>query len=171
MKHGGARTGAGRPKGSGKKKPSKVMRIPGDKIQKVQAVLSGDSATYPLFSSRVSAGFPSPADDHQENQLNLNEHIVKNPSSTFFVEVSGESMTGAGIYPKDILVVDKSLSPQHMKVAIIFLNGEFTVKRLSYKNGALNQLLAENPSYPDITITPDDQLEIWGMVSYVIHQC
>lgn len=171
MKHGGQRPGAGRPKGSAKKESSKVMRIPGDKIKKVQAVLSGDSTSYPLFSSRVSAGFPSPADDHQENKLNLNEYMVKNPSSTFFVEVSGESMTGAGIYPKDILVVDKSLPPQHMKIAIIFLNGEFTVKRLSYKKNILNQLIAENPDYPDITVTPDDQLEIWGMVSYVIHQC
>lgn len=83
----------------------------------------------PLYSGRVEAGFPSPADDHMERMLDLNEEIVRNPAATFFVRVQGHSMKGAGIHPGDILVVDRSLAPSDRQIVVAMIDGEFTVKR------------------------------------------
>ena len=169
MGRGGKRAGAGRPTGTQRSEATKVMRVPLRLVKKIHALVQGQSCELPLYSSRVSAGFPSPADDHLEDKLDLNTHLIKNPTSTFFVEVSGDSMLDAGIQPKDILVVDKSIKPGHGKIAIVFLNGDFTVKRLSYKNNQLDCLLPENSSYSPIPISSKDQVEIWGVVTYVIH--
>ena len=122
----------------------------------------------PLFGSRVQAGFPSPADDYVEGRLDLNKHLVKHPAATFFVRVAGESMINAGIHPNDILVVDRSLEPTDKRVVIAVINGELTVKRLRITNGALH-LMAENPDYPPMEITPSMEFEIWGVVVHVIH--
>lgn len=169
MSRGGKRPGAGRPKGSKTSQATKVMRIPVSLTTKVQKLIQGDPLALPLYSSRVSAGFPSPADDHLEDKLDLNEHIIQNPISTFFVEVAGESMLDAGIHPKDILVVDKSIPPRDGKIAIVFLNGEFTVKRLSFKNNQLSALLPENEAYSPIPVSAEDDVQIWGVVTHVIH--
>lgn len=123
-------------------------------------------AGLPLFGGRVSAGFPSPADDFIEEYLDLNQLLVKHRDATFFVRASGYSMTGAGIYPGDILVVDRSLEPAHGKVVIAILEGELTVKRLVLGRGGL-RLAAENSDYPDIPVT--SELQIWGVVTSVIH--
>ncbi|MFK5950573.1 MAG: translesion error-prone DNA polymerase V autoproteolytic subunit [Methylococcales bacterium] len=122
----------------------------------------------PLFSGKVAAGFPSPADDYIEKTLDLNDLLVQKPAATFFVRAEGESMLGAGIHPNDILVVDRSIEAVVGKVVICALNGELTVKRL--KNiGKEIVLGAENPAYSDITVQEDVDLVIWGVVTNVIH--
>lgn len=123
----------------------------------------------PFFSSTVVAGFPSPADNHLETPLDLNELIVKHPTSTFYVKVEGESMKDAGITSGDILVVDRSLSPDHGKIVVAIIDGEFTVKRiLIQENGVF--LAPENPAFPRIKVNPESQFEVWGVVTYVIHK-
>ena len=122
----------------------------------------------PLFSGKVAAGFPSPADDYVEKTLDLNELLVQKPAATFFVRAQGESMLGAGIHPNDILVVDRSIEPVPGKIVICALNGELTVKRLERDNEQW-QLKAENPAYPDIAIHEELEMVIWGVVTNVIH--
>ena len=115
------------------------------------------------------AGFPSPADDYIEGSLDLNHHLIKHPAATFFVRVSGESMINAGIYPGDILIVDRSLEAVDKKIVIAVLNGELTFKRLRIRCG--NPVLEpENDTYKPIEITPDMAFEIWGVVTNVIHK-
>jgi DNA polymerase V len=123
----------------------------------------------PLFSSGVSAGFPSPAEDYIEQCLDLNELLIQNPSATFFVRVNGDSMTGAGINHDDILIVDRSLEPVSGKIVIAIVEGEFTVKRL-FKDGDTCKLLAENPAYPPLEISEESSCEIWGVVTSSINQ-
>jgi DNA polymerase V len=122
----------------------------------------------PLFSGKVAAGFPSPADDYVEKSLDLNELLVQKPAATFFVRAQGESMLGAGIHPNDILVVDRSIEPVPGKIVICALDGELTVKRLE-RNSEQWQLKTENPAYPDIVIYEALELVIWGVVTNVIH--
>ena len=122
----------------------------------------------PLFTGKVAAGFPSPADDYVEKNLDLNELLVQKPAATFFVRAQGESMLGAGIHPNDILVVDRSLEAVPGKVVICAINGELTVKRLERVNDQW-QLKAENPAYADIVIHDELELVIWGVVTNVIH--
>ena len=122
----------------------------------------------PLFSGKVAAGFPSPADDYVEKTLDLNELLVQKPAATFFVRAQGESMLGAGIHPNDILVVDRSIEPVPGKIVICALNGELTVKRLQRDNEHW-QLKAENPAYADIVLHDELEMVIWGVVTNVIH--
>jgi DNA polymerase V len=122
-----------------------------------------------LYGTNVSAGFPAPSNDYLEGKLDLNEHIIKNPPATFFVRVSGDSMTGAGIYPDDLLVVDKSEEPKHGKIVIAVINGELTVKRLHQGRDGM-KLMPENPNYLPIHITPEMEFQVWGVVTYVIHK-
>ncbi len=122
----------------------------------------------PLFLSGVSAGFPSPADDYIDRDLDLNEHLITNPAATFFVRVAGDSMTGAGINNNDILIVDRSVAPISGKIVIAVINGELTVKRL-IKTETSCRLVAENPDYSDIEITGEMELEIWGVATSAIH--
>ncbi|MCA6362282.1 MAG: translesion error-prone DNA polymerase V autoproteolytic subunit [Bacteroidetes bacterium] len=123
----------------------------------------------PLFQTPVSAGFPSPADDYEEKKLDLNEYLVSRPSSTFFVKVSGQSMTGAGIHDGDLLIVDRSATVADKKIVIGVVNGEFTVKRIR-KKGTQLFLEPENPAFKPIEITGDMDFTIWGVVTYVIHK-
>ena len=122
----------------------------------------------PLFLSRISAGFPSPADDDVESRLSLDEHFVQRPEATFFLRVQGDSMVGAGIHDGDLLIVDKSLEPRHGSIVIAEVQGELTVKKLYRKNGSIS-LLAENPAYRPIPISEESQLVIWGVVTEVVH--
>lgn len=125
--------------------------------------------TIPFFQQAISAGFPSPADDEMVEQLNLNELLIKHPSATFFLRVSGQSMVQAGIHHNDILIVDRSLEPKHGKIVIASINGELTVKRLSIE-GKKAKLVAANASYPPIDITEEMDLRIWGVVTGVVRQ-
>jgi DNA polymerase V len=122
----------------------------------------------PLFMGKVSAGFPSPADDYIEKTLDLNELLVQKPAATFFARAQGNSMTGAGIFPNDILVVDRSIEPVSSKVVICAIDGELTVKRLIMDNGQW-KLQSENTDYPDIMIYEEIDMVIWGVVTNVIH--
>jgi DNA polymerase V len=126
------------------------------------------SVPLPLFTGKVAAGFPSPADDYIEKTLDLNELLVKKPAATFFVRAEGESMLGAGIHPNDILVVDRSLEPVAGKIVICALNGALTVKRLQRRAGQW-VLAAENPLYTDIALNEGLELVVWGVVTAVIH--
>ena len=121
-----------------------------------------------IFSARVSAGFPSPAADYEEGKLDLNKHLVKNPAATFFVRVSGDSMTGAGVHDGDLLIVDRSKEPVSGNVVIAVLDGEMTVKRLRIRNDKYT-LEPENDNYPVQKITKDSEFEVWGVVTNVIH--
>ena len=122
----------------------------------------------PLLSDSVSAGFPSPADDYTEENIDLNEHLISNPFSTFFLRVKGDSMINAGIKDKDLIIVDKSLIAKPGDIVIAMIDGEFTVKRLSIKNDEL-YLKAENHNYPDFRFKNHIDVQIWGVVIYSIH--
>jgi len=127
------------------------------------------SLSFPLYTSSVSAGFPSPADDFADTKLDLNDYLVKHPAATFFVRASGDSMIDAGIHSEDILIVDRSLEAQNDSIIIAVLNGELTVKRLQKKEKRI-YLLAENTAYKPIEVTEDEDFLIWGVVTSVIHK-
>lgn len=118
----------------------------------------------PLDEVRVSAGFPSPAADYADQRLDINEYLVRNPVSTFFFSVEGDSMQGAEIFDGDMLVVDKSIRPRHGHIVIAFVDGQRLVKRL-YQRGARVALLAEHPGYPPLDIREGMELLIWGVVT------
>ena len=122
----------------------------------------------PLLADSVSAGFPSPADDYTEENIDLNEHLISNPFSTFFLRVKGDSMINAGIKDKDLIIVDKSLIAKPGNIVIAMIDGEFTIKRLSIKNNEL-YLKAENHNYPDFKFKNHIDIQIWGVVIYSIH--
>jgi len=127
-----------------------------------------ERAFFPFFLSRVAAGFPSPADDYIENSLDLNEHLIDHPAATFFVKVSGDSMTGAGINSGDILIVDRAVTAVNRSIVVAVVNGEFTVKRL-IRCGKGIQLFPENPAYSPVEISGEMDFEVWGVVMHVIH--
>jgi DNA polymerase V len=122
----------------------------------------------PLFGSPVEAGFPSPADDHIEGKLDLNEHLIRRPAATFFVRAAGESMRDAGIFDGDLLVIDRGISPKPEDIVIAVVHGELTVKRLQKIAGNW-QLTAENPKFPSLPMH-DDGCEIWGVVTHSIRR-
>lgn len=122
----------------------------------------------PLYTSPVSAGFPSPADEYIEGKLDLNQHLVPHPLATFFVRVSGDSMTGAGIHEGDLLIVDRSLEARDGRVVIAVINGELLVKRLKFR-GKQPYLMAEHPDYSPLAITEAMEFQVWGVVTSVIH--
>lgn len=181
---GGSRPGAGRKRGTGAYgEATEALRIPISLLPIVRAWLAARGKAppvgtrfpaafprreYPLFTSRVAAGLPSPADDHQEDALDLNEHLVRHPAATFLVQVQGDSMTGAGIHHGDLLVVDRSLEPKSGTIVIAVVNGELTVKRLRVDEGGV-RLMPENPDYAPIEIREGMDLTLWGVVVHVIH--
>ena len=124
----------------------------------------------PCVLSRISAGFPSPADDYIENNLSLSELLIKNHLSTFLMKASGDSMIEVGINHNDILLVDRSLDARNRDIVIAIFEGNLTVKRLLIKAKGPVVLKSENPLYNDILIPEISDLEIWGVVTSVIHQ-
>ena len=128
----------------------------------------GSPCTVPLFTQSVRAGFPSPAADYVEGGLDFNALLINDTATTFVVRAEGESMLGAGIFPGDFLVVDRSLVARKEDIVIAVLDGEFTVKRLKQKNGHFI-LAPENPAYPVIRVDEASELSIWGVVTYVLH--
>ena len=127
-------------------------------------------AGLPLLSFSVSAGFPSPADDYIEERIDLNEYLIENPFSTFFVRVKGDSMINAGIQDQDLIVVDKSLIAKPGDIVIAIVDESFTVKRLEKKDDIF-YLKAENHNYPDLHFKNYSNIQIWGVVIYSIHNC
>lgn len=120
-----------------------------------------------LAQTGISAGFPSPADDFKEYKISLDKTLVRNKEATFYAKVSGQSMIGAGLNDGDLLVVDKSLEPTHNKIAVCFIDGEFTVKRLKVTFEGV-YLQPENPIYDPILVTESNDFQIWGIVTHVI---
>ena len=138
----------------------------------MSCVLLGDYKSFsrlniPLFLERVSAGFPSPAEDYVEKSLDLNELCIQHPAATFFVRVQGESMVEAGIFPDDVLVVDRSLRAKHGDIIIASLESEMTVKQLHLKPIPV-RLLPRNPAYQPIIIEGDMVMEVFGVVTNVV---
>ena len=122
----------------------------------------------PLYGTSVSCGFTSPAEDHVENQLSLDEYLVSNPDATFFVRASGSSMTGAGIHDGDLLIIDRSIEVKNNHIVLAILDTEFTVKRL-FKNANGITLKAENDQFSDIHVGSEQHFMVWGVVVHVIH--
>jgi DNA polymerase V len=121
----------------------------------------------PLAHTGISAGFPSPADDFKELRISIDQEVVKNEEATFYARVDGQSMHGAGLDDGDLLVIDRSREPEDNAIAVCFIDGEFTVKRLKVEAECIF-LMPENPNYKPIKVTEDNQLIIWGVVTYVV---
>ncbi len=185
--HGGKRAGAGR-KASGIK--TARISVPEDAkdavleyvkaLQERVPALWGDSLTLiplaenlkpfkvPLYAHSVKAGFPSPADDYIADTIDLNDLLMPRKEASFLIRVSGDSMVGAGIHDGDTLVVDRSITATDGRVVVAAVDGQFTVKRLEKRNGQI-RLLAENPSFAAIEFKDEQELQIWGVVTRVIH--
>lgn len=138
------------------------------KIVSIHPLSEETDLSLPLYSSRISAGFPSPAESYVDSKIDLNKELIKKPAATFLIRVEGDSMIGAGIHNLDILIVDRSLDPCSGKIVVAVLNGEFTVKRLKKNNGRAF-LYPENPRYSPIEITKEMDFSIFGVVTYAIH--
>ena len=184
MPRGGKRAGAGRSKGSGKfGEPTKPIRLPISLVEQIEQLqqraqepsvedvldlVRSTRYALPLYMDAVSAGLPTQSEDYIEGKIDLNRHLVKNPTSTFLVRVTGDSMIEAGIHSGDALIVDRSLKPDDQKIVIAVLNGELTVKRMHYEKNRLF-LMPANPNYPAIAIAEGMELQVWGVVTNVIH--
>ena len=120
-----------------------------------------------MTGNTICAGFPSPAQDYVESGIDLNRELVKNPAATFFGRVKGDSMMGAGIEAGDLIVIDKSLEASEGDIAVCFLDGEFTLKRIHIEKDVL-WLMPENPKYKKIRVTADQHFMVWGIVTYSI---
>tara|TARA_B100001939_G_scaffold253169_1_gene220134 strand:+ start:1692 stop:2123 length:432 start_codon:yes stop_codon:yes gene_type:complete len=120
-----------------------------------------------LAQEKISAGFPSPADDFKELRISIDQEVVRNEEATFYARVSGESMQGAGLDDGDLLVIDRSIEPKNGKIAVCCIDGEFTVKRLKVVEDGVF-LIPENPKYQSIKVTEENELIIWGIVTYVV---
>ena len=191
FEHGGARSNAGRK--AQFSEPTKVIRVPESQVDfiknwllnnvktdtrtdligqmKIQNVQVKNDRSYhiPLATERVAAGFPSPAQDHVEQSLDLNEFLIRNENSTFIVKANSLSMLDAGIDIDDPLVVDRSLSAKSGDIVIALIDNDFTVKRLMIDHHFSPPkvwLKAENPDYQNIYIKDGQELQIWGVVTY-----
>lgn len=169
MARGGRRKGAGRPKGTGKfGEPTKAIRLPVSMVDRIMLFIEQKGLSFPLYSDRNQA-FPSSSDDVPVERLDLGSYLVQNPASTFFVKVAGESMIGAGIFPDDLLIVDRSIKATNGDVVVVSHDGEFTVKRLFISLKKI-ELRPENKKFPTISFKDESELNIWGVVKNVIHR-
>jgi DNA polymerase V len=130
---------------------------------------NGKAPKLSLFTVPVSAGFPSPAEEYVEQLLSLDEHLVKHQQATYLAKVKGDSMKEAGINTGDVLIIDKSLTPQNNKIVIAIIDGEFTVKRYLKEKGEIS-LVPANSAYKPIKVNGDRDIKIWGVVTYIIHK-
>ena len=136
-------------------------------ISKIWFADNSQALELPFFETKVQAGFPSPAEDHLEQRLDLNSLVIENPSATFFVRVAGESMKDIGITDGDILVVDRSIENWENRIVVAVIDSEFTIKRFTSQNETVI-LRAENPDYPVIEITPEMDFSVWGVVRWTL---
>lgn len=121
----------------------------------------------PFIADGIKAGFPSPAADFDETKISIDQLVVKNETATFYAKASGNSMIGAGIDDGDILVIDRSIEPTDNKIAVCFIDGDFTIKRIKIEEDCI-YLQPENPKFKSIKVTEDNDLIIWGIVTYVV---
>ena len=136
-------------------------------ISEIWVADDSQSIELPYYDTKVQAGFPSPAEDHLEQRLDLNTLVIENPSATFFVRVAGESMRGIGITDGDILVVDRSIESWRNRIVVAVIDSEFTIKRFTKPNATV-VLEAENPDYPPIMITEEMDFSVWGVVCWAL---
>lgn len=167
MGYGGARKGAGRPQRYGE--PTKQIRVPESAVKSVLKFIASKGIQLPLYGSKVAAGSPAPSDDYIETRLNLNDYLVKDPSSTFLVRVSGHSMKDAGINENDILIVDRTVMPSNGKVVVAAVDGQLTVKRIKKTSEGKLFLMPDNPEFSPIEIKEGNEVHIWGVVTNAIH--
>ncbi|MEO8766219.1 MAG: translesion error-prone DNA polymerase V autoproteolytic subunit [Ginsengibacter sp.] len=130
-------------------------------------LMAGGTMSIPLFQSTIQAGFPSPAQDYMEEDIDLQKMLIRHPLATFIIRVKGDSMVGAFIPEDALLIVDKSLKPKNRDIIVAVVNGEFTVKRL-VKSAMKCVLQAENPTYKPIEITGDMEFVVWGVVTQIL---
>jgi DNA polymerase V len=145
--------------------PSKAIT---GEVSRIDAFEQRHKLETPMFLVKISAGFPSPADDYIDGKIDLNEHLVAHPAATFFVRVEGDSMKDAGIFSGDILVVDRSLEARQNSVIVAILNGEFTVKHFCLTEHGVT-LVPANTAYSPVKISDEMDFEVWGVVTNVIH--
>lgn len=131
-------------------------------------LLASSFQPLPYFIERVPAGFPSPAAGYVEASIDLNELCIDHPNATFLIRAGGLSMVGAGIYPDDLLVVDRSLEAQHCDIIVCTVNGEFTVKELCLE--PTPKLVAYNKDFADIELTDETDFEVFGVVKNIIRE-
>jgi len=142
--------------------------MPLDKTPLKFFIPEGDSSMeLPFIADGIKAGFPSPAADFDGTKISLDKVVVKNQEATFYARAKGNSMTGAGIDDGDILVIDRSLEPKNNKIAVCYIDGEFTVKRIKIEKDCI-YLIPENTDYNPIKVTEENDLIIWGIVTYVL---
>tara|TARA_B100000795_G_scaffold92343_1_gene67476 strand:- start:134 stop:586 length:453 start_codon:yes stop_codon:yes gene_type:complete len=147
----------------------KLKHIKHTDVLDIYAVEESTLSNIPMFADSVQAGFPSLAEDYMDLDLNLQDHLIQNPSATFCVRANGESMKGAGIQSGDIMLVDKSLTPKNRSIVLAVIDGEFTVKRVNVNEKEL-YLMPENENFPPIKITEEMDFQVWGVVTYIIHK-
>ncbi|WP_447866687.1 translesion error-prone DNA polymerase V autoproteolytic subunit [Rahnella bonaserana] len=135
-----------------------LLYTPAEHLQKI---------TLPLFLDRVPCGFPSPAQDYVESRIDLNKLLIAHPSATYFIRVSGHSMSDANVNEGDLLVVDSALTAVHGDIVVAAVDGEFTVKKL--RTHPLLQLVPMNPNYQPITFQDEESLEIFGVVTFIVY--
>lgn len=143
--------------------------MPLDKSLKIYVPDGRTSSDIPLAESSVHAGFPSPADDFLEGSLDLNNLVIKHPEATFFARVEGDSMQDEGIAEGDILVVDKAIEPFDGCLAVAYVDGEFTLKRVRMEPDRI-LLVPANPKYPVIEIAAGQDFAVWGVVRWIVKQ-
>jgi DNA polymerase V len=165
MSKGGKRAGAGRPKGTTMYgEPTERIRVPLSMLGDIKQFVAGRGLALPLYSSRVQAGYPSAADGHVEERVDLNHYLVKHPEKTFLVHATGDSMIDAGIRDGDLLVVDSSIKPAHGKIVVAAMDGAVTVKFLIMKKNK-PFLMPANALFDEIPINPENDVVIWGVVT------
>jgi len=144
-----------------------IMRIVQSTSLDIYKAIADTRLELPVITAGISAGFPSPAMDFIDLSIDMNRYLIKRPSSTFYGRVKGVSMKNCGIDDGDLLVIDKSINPSNNKIAVCYIDGEFTVKRINVNEGAC-WLIPENKNYKPIKITEDNDFQIWGIVTHVI---
>ena len=137
------------------------------KVSQVKPVEGEQTSGLQFFENRVQAGFPSPAQGEYADTIDLNRALITNPAATFCARVIGNSMVDAGINERDLLIIDRSLNPHDGNIAVCFIDGEFTVKRLSVRDDGVF-LTPANASYPELKVGEDCNFVVWGIVSHII---
>jgi len=138
-------------------------------ISKIYSSLIKNENKIAFYNSSIPAGFPSPAEDHIDIPLDLNDHLIRHPAATFYVYAKGNSMQNSGIYDGDLLIVDRAVEPKLKNIVIAIIDGEFTVKRISKIKNKI-YLLPDNKEYQPIEIKDSSNFQIWGVVIYTIHK-
>ncbi|MCL4482281.1 MAG: translesion error-prone DNA polymerase V autoproteolytic subunit [Bacteroidetes bacterium] len=128
---------------------------------------TGMALDLPLIDAGIHAGFPSPVEDFVDISIDLNKELIKNPSATFYARVKGNSMVDAGIHDGDLIIIDKSLEPTNGKIAVCFIDGEFTIKRIKIDRNCC-WLVPANDDFNPIRVTDENDFLVWGIVVHVI---